>query len=351
MRRCLRQETEDCVDPGRGEARCNHCGRKRAGCLHSPLCDNETSSACVLLMNRSSRRLAGALFGVLCAVSALGGAARAEDGSQGWLRYARPFLSQPDAAYAQMPAAVVNLDSSPTAASAQEELLRGVRSMLQRTVRIEGKVPAYSAWVLGTTAEVRSAFPQYQPPPIGPQGFSVTTLTNHGHKEWIIAGADAPGILYGTFHVLSGIARGQSFSAIEGSESPAAPIRWVNQWDNLNGTIERGYAGRSIFFDDGHVRADLTRAGEYARLLASIGINGCTINNVNADARLLTMIPDVARIADVLRPWGVRLSMSVDIASPQKIGGLSTYDPGNPEVAAWWRARVDRIYAAIPDFA
>ncbi|MGA7522455.1 MAG: alpha-glucuronidase family glycosyl hydrolase [Acidobacteriaceae bacterium] len=291
-------------------------------------------------------------FALLCfLVYALTMPLRAEDGSQGWLRYAPPFLSKPDAAWAQMPPGVVDLDSSAVSASAQSELLRGVRSMLHRTLRVETQPPNYSAWILGTTAELRSAFPDYTPPPLRPEGFSIAAVTVHGHTDWLIAGADARGLLYGVFHVLSGIERGQSFAALQGSESPAAPIRWVNQWDNLNGTIERGYAGRSIFFDDGHVRSDLTRAGEYARLLASIGINGCTINNVNADPRLLTMIPGVARIADVFRPWGVRLSLSVDIASPQKIGGLDTYDPGNPQVAAWWREKVNQIYAAIPDFA
>ena len=140
---------------------------------------------------------------------------------------------------------------------------------------------------------------------------------------------------------------------MEDSESPAAPVRWVNQWDNLNGTIERGYAGRSIFFENGSVRSDLTRAGDYARLLASVGINGCTVNNVNADPRMLTpeMIRGVARIADAVPPWGVRLSMSVASNSPQAIGGLDTFDPGDAKVAAWWKARVDEIYAAIPDFA
>jgi alpha-glucuronidase len=129
-------------------------------------------------------------------------------------------------------------------------------------------------------------------------------------------------------------------------------VRWVNQWDNLDGTIERGYAGRSIFFDGGRVRSDLTRAREYARLLASVGINGCTINNVNANPQMLTpeMIKAVARIADEFRPWGVRLSMSVDIASPQEIGGLDTFDPGNPKVADWWRRKTDEIYRATPDF-
>lgn len=301
-------------------------------------------------MNRFPRRLAGILVALGCA-TLLNVSASAEDGSLGWLRYAPPFLTQPDSAYAQMPPAVVNLDGSSVAATAQTELFHGIRTMLHRTMRIESQPPEYSAWILGTTAELHAAFPGYRGPPLGPEGFSVATLTVHGHTDWIIAGADSRGILYGAFYVLSGIAQGKSPGALQGSESPAAPIRWVNQWDNLNGTIERGYAGRSIFYDDGRVRSDLTRAGDYARLLASVGVNGCTINNVNADSRLLTMVPDVARIADVFRPWGVRLSLAVDIASPQKIGGLDTYDPGNPRVAAWWRDKVSEIYAAIPDFA
>jgi len=277
----------------------------------------------------------------------------AEDGAQGWLRYAPSSVSGIPVGYVRMPASIVNLDSSSVATSAENEVLRGVRSMLGRTLRTDAKIPDSDAWVLGTAEELAVAFPEYHPPTLAPEGFSVSVLAAQGHQYWIIAGADARGLLYGTFCVLSGIARGESFPAMEGSESPAAPIRWVNQWDNLNGTIERGYAGPSIFFDNGAVRSDLTRAGEYARLLASIGINGCTVNNVNASPQMLTpeMIRGVARIADQFRPWGVRLSMSVAINSPQVMGGLDTFDPGDPKVATWWRAKVDQIYAAIPDFA
>ena len=136
-------------------------------------------------------------------------------------------------------------------------------------------------------------------------------------------------------------------------ERPAMAIRWVDEWDNADGSIERGYAGRSIFFDGGKVREDLAPVAEYARLLASVGINGCNVNNVNNAAPFLTseMIGGLARVADTMRPWGVRLAMSVDIASPQKIGGLSTYDPADPAVKAWWAAKVNEIYALIPDFA
>ncbi len=126
----------------------------------------------------------------------------------------------------------------------------------------------------------------------------------------------------------------------------------MDQWDNLDGSIERGYGGRSIFWDNMHARADLSRAGDYARLLASLGINGCSINNVNANPKLLSpeMLPDIARIADAMRPWGVHIALSIDFGSPQSVGGLDTFDPADPRVAAWWKARTDEIYRAIPDF-
>jgi alpha-glucuronidase len=279
-------------------------------------------------------------------------AAFAENGAEGWLRYAPPIHTNFLTEYRDLPPGIVNLDASPPAISAEHEIIGGARSMLGRTLRIDEDVSQQDAWVLGTSQELQSAFPQYHPTPLHAQGFQIIRLAAHDHTYWLIAGADGNGILYGAFHVLAGIAKGESFSAIEGAESPAAPVRWINQWDNLNGTIERGYAGRSIFFDGGRVRSDLTRAGEYARLLASVGINGCTINNVNASPQMLTpeMIKNVARIADEFRPWGVRLSMSVDIASPQEMGGLDTFDPGNPKVVAWWHAKIDEIYAVIPDF-
>jgi alpha-glucuronidase len=290
---------------------------------------------------------------LLCCLLLTLASANAEDGSQGWLRYAPPDLHGIPASYEKMPAALVNLDSSAEAATAQNEILHGVQSMLDRILRVEKTIPNHDdAWILGTTAELRAALPDFRSPAPGPEGFSISILAAHGHQYWIVAGADPQGLLYGAFHVLSGIARGQRFASMQGAESPAAPVRWVNQWDNLNGTIERGYGGRSIFFDNDQVRTDLTRAGEYARLLASIGINGCTINNVNANPKLLTpaMIHQVAGIADVFRPWGVRLSMSVPIDAPQVLGGLDTFDPGDPKVAAWWREKFDEVYAAIPDF-
>ena len=141
--------------------------------------------------------------------------------------------------------------------------------------------------------------------------------------------------------------------SLDETEIPYAPIRWVNHWDNLDGSIERGYGGRSIFWDNGHARADLSRVSDYGRLLASLGINTCSINNVNADPRILAadMLPEIARIAAAFRPWGVRVALSADFSSPKTLGGLDTFDPLDSRVAAWWSAKVDELYRAVPDLA
>ncbi len=276
---------------------------------------------------------------------------QAETGAEGWLRYA-PIEDK--ALYSALPGRVVSLDNSAVVQSAENELVRGVDGMLAQSVHVENGVPADSAFVLGTVTEVRAQFPRWKPAAqLRPEGFALARVHERGHTYWVIAGADARGVLYGTFRMLEEIAEQHELSSLPAAESPSAPVRWVNQWDNLSGSIERGYAGRSIFFDQGAVRGDLTRAGEYARLLASVGINGCAVNNVNADLKMMTpdMIRQVAHIADAFRPWGVRLAMSVDLSSPQKVGGLSTFDPLDPQVIAWWKKSVDELYAQIPDFA
>ena len=230
-------------------------------------------------------------------------------------------------------------------------MVRGLGGMLGRQIKERG-LPAYEdVFVLGTIPEIRRAFPSLASKNLGAEGFWLTTTRQRGHTYWIIAGGDGRGVLYGVFAFLSKIARQENVAVLDQMQSPYVPLRWVNQWDNLDGSIERGYAGRSIFFESGAVRADLSRASEYARLLASIGINGCVVNNVNASPRMLAddFIPQLARIADAFRPWGARLAISVDFSSPKSVGGLDTFDPLDPRVAAWWKNRVDRIYQAIPD--
>jgi alpha-glucuronidase len=276
----------------------------------------------------------------------------AETGREGWLRYAR--LDQPEQVkYSALPASVVALGNSEVVHTAQEELVRGVHGMLGRTMREDKELPAENAIVLGTLDSIHQSVPNLSAPnDLGDDGFWLTTAKVKGHEVLVITGKSDRGVLYGAFAFLSKLARNQSVSPLNEVQQPSAPLRWVDQWDNLDGTIERGYGGPSIFFADDNVRADLTRATEYARLLASVGINGCAVNNVNANPRVLdpAFLPQLARIAAAFRPWGVKLSVSVGVNSPKLVGGLETFDPLDPKVANWWKKKVDEIYAQIPDF-
>jgi alpha-glucuronidase len=282
--------------------------------------------------------------------------AHAESGYEGWLRYA-PLDRVAAQRYNSLPNSVVVIGNSPVLASALEELLRGLKGMLGRIPTVSHGEPNESAIVLMTiTPEgLHSAKPgSHQKASVSDDAFSIMAGEQvNGQPCLVIKSATDRGVLYGVFALLSAIARHEPLSSLSQSQEPSAPIRWVDQWDNLDGTIERGYAGRSIFFDNNAVRTDLSRVRDYARLLASVGINGLAINNVNANPLALTpdFLPQLARVADVLRPWGIRMSLSVDLSGPQKIGGLDTFDPLDARVAEWWRAKVDAIYRAIPDFA
>ena len=131
----------------------------------------------------------------------------------------------------------------------------------------------------------------------------------------------------------------------------AYPLRLLNHWDNPDGTVERGYAGRSIFWKPNGV-ADLAIVEEYGRANASIGINGTVLNNVNAKPLMLSKakLKETKRIADVLRKHGIRVYLAVNFASPKALGGLPTADPADKAVQAWWKRKVKEIYGMIPDF-
>ena len=222
--------------------------------------------------------------------------------------------------------------------------------MLGITLRIESRIPADGAIIIGSLADIRKEAPQLLlVPTLAHDAYSIRTAV----RNVIIAGGNDRGALYGTFALLRKIALGEPIEKLDELQSPYAPVRWVNHWENLDGSIERGYGGRSIFWDKGQVRADLRRVSDYGRLLASLGINGCSINNVNTDPRILTpaYLPQIARIAEAFRPWGVRVVVSVDFGSPQRVGGLATFDPLDPAVANWWKAKVDELYQAVPDMA
>lgn len=281
--------------------------------------------------------------------------ARGDDGHEGWLRYAP--VGHPEK-YRELPTSIVLLGGTATDKAAAAELSRGLTSMLGRKFTVanpEKLSDEDSRDVIFLTSSATlgrlATFDANQHQPTG-ESYLIRSARENGHMHLLLLGGTPQSELFAVFHLLEDVASGRAVPTSE-EGAPSSPIRWVNQWDNFDGTIERGYGGRSIFFDNGHVRADLSRVSDYGRLLASIGINGCTPNNVNSNLHTLdpAMLAELARIADALRPWGVRMSLSVDLSSPQVVGGLSTFDPLDPQVAAWWQAKIDEIYKLIPDFA
>jgi alpha-glucuronidase len=255
----------------------------------------------------SIRNVAGLAI-LACAV------ARAESGHDAWLRYSLTGSAP----------VITVVGNSALLESARQELMRGFRT------------PTAQAIVLGGRAANLKL-----------DGYELKT---EGSKI-VITGSDDRGVLYGAFALLRKVALGESVANLDEKSEPRVPVRWVNHWDNLDGSIERGYGGRSIFWDNGAARTDLSRVNDYGRMLASLGINGASINNVNVNPRILApdFLPQIVRIANTLRPWGVRTVLSVDFGSPQKIGGPDTFDPLDPKVIAWWTAKTDEIYRAVPD--
>jgi len=279
--------------------------------------------------------------------------AEAETGQAGWLRYARLDGATVQRMQRDVPRSIATFESAAPVQKAREELVSGLRGLADLDLKLTDQLPPDGAIVAGTLTRLRQASAGLLPTgTLPPDGFWLKTSTVNGARFLVIAGESERAVLYGTFALLRKVATGDSVAAIDEKDAPYAPIRWVNEWNNIDGSIERGYGGRSIFWEGGHIREDLGRVNEYGRLLASIGINGISINNVNANPRVLSpeFVPEVARVADVLRPWGVRVALAIDFGSPQSLGKLPTYDPLDPSVIAWWKARVDDLYKAIPDF-
>jgi alpha-glucuronidase len=305
-------------------------------------------------MDLTLRRFLSAALAIWPVLSAA--PARAETGIDAWLRYQRIADPAVRASYAQLPDTLVSIGDALVVRTARDEIVRGVGSMLDRRLIPASRIPdGAAAIVLGTAGDLRQVLPEAGvPSDLRDDGFWIGAVRRGGSQPSIVvAGATRRGVLYGAFALLRRLALHQPLTAQAERDEPAAPLRWVNEWDNLDGSIERGYAGRSIFFAGERVVADLTRASEYARLLASVGINGCAVNNVNANVRVITdaFVPDLVRLAAAFRPWGVALAVAIDFSSPQRIGGLDTFDPLDERVAAFWKGRVDALYRAIPDLA
>ncbi len=277
--------------------------------------------------------------------------ARAEDGYDLWLRYA-PVDQAAAQPYHEVARKLMPQGRSATLDLATAELTRGLGGLLGQTPAVSDEI-ADGTILYGTPASSavieRLALDMSD---LGPEGYLVTRRQVAGQRVTVITANTDVGVLYGTFEFLRQIQTRQSVEALDILSAPRVRLRVLNHWDNLDRTVERGYAGQSIW--DWHKLPDFTDALylDYARANASIGINGTVLNNVNANALSLTpaYIAKAAALADTFRPYGVKVYLSARFSAPVEVGGLETADPLDPAVQAWWAAKADEIYAAIPDF-
>jgi alpha-glucuronidase len=279
-----------------------------------------------------------------------------EDGYDLWLRY-KPIAGEEHRQQTEdlFRKVVLNEPSSTTYAIIKSELERAVSGMINGEVEFSMGITSDASLVIGTPDDMevlQNEAMKLQLKSVGEDGFIIYRMNNPSNAVAIIANSPV-GALYGMFHLLREV-------QIQPDIQPLLPIvsapeiseRILNHWDNLDRTVERGYAGFSIW--DWHKLPDYIdqRYIDYARANASVGINGTVLTNVNANALVLTpsYIAKVKSLADIFRPYGIKVYLTARFSSPIEIGGLETADPLDNEVQEWWKDKVKEIYASIPDF-
>jgi alpha-glucuronidase len=289
---------------------------------------------------------------MLLLLTGVSGPATAEDGYELWLRY-RPVETAWLEPYRGAVTHIVVEGSTPTLDAARLELVRGLSGLLGIGLPIERGVTGPGALVIGTPrSSPLVAGLKLDLGPAGPEGYLIRTLSIAGTPATVIAANEDIGVLYGTFYFLRLLQTRQSLDRLDVSDAPLLRHRMLNHWDNLDRHVERGYAGASIW--DWHRLPDYLdpRYTDYARANASLGINATSLTNVNANAISLTpqYLEKAAALANVFRPYGIRVYLTARFSAPMEIGGLDTADPEDAGVRRWWREKADEIYRHIPDF-
>ncbi|MGH7494414.1 MAG: alpha-glucuronidase family glycosyl hydrolase [bacterium] len=283
-----------------------------------------------------------------------GAALHADDGYRLWLKYASISNAHVLKTYKDTIKGRMALGDSPTMVAASEELHNGLEGLFGAVVPHAHELRddlivagAYrsSSLLAGQDLENKLKY-------LGREGFIIRSTTLQGKKIILVTANEDIGVLYGVFHLLRLLQTEQDVAHLDLAISPRIMLRTLNHWDNLDRTVERGYAGFSLW--DWHKLPDYLHAyfHDYARANASLGINGTVLNNVNANALVLTplYLEKVAALAEIFRPYGIKVYLSARFSAPIEIGGLQTSDPLDKQVQQWWRTKAGEIYALISDF-
>lgn len=279
----------------------------------------------------------------------------AESGYDLWLRYPKMEDNQCLQSYRQTLTQLHFPTPSATLKEAKNELQQGIGGLLD--TRLPDVANAASGTlVVGTptSSSLVGGLKELSPVlnNLGSEGFLIRSVQINGKPCTVIAGRTDIGVMYGVFHFLRLIQTQSKITGLNITQVPALQHRMLNHWDNLNGTIERGYAGYTLWDWQRLPGYIDPRYRDYARANASIGINGTVLNNVNANARSLTTeyLIKAAALADAFRPYGIRVYLTARFSAPKELNALPTADPLNPAVRQWWKEKVKEIYKYIPDF-
>ena len=253
------------------------------------------------------------------------------------MKYTNCWLDYPAVSAENRPFVLKNEFSGPIADSAADELSLGLGKMFGRTV------------TCGEAADLTIR----KNAAIAPEGYRMAAEGGKGSIE----ASDERGMLYGVFALLRALRlSGGGFDGLSCHEeaAPSNPLRMLNHWDNLDGSIERGYSGDSFFFRKDEIIVD-ARIRDYARLTASTGINAVVLNNVNVARAASWLISDryyqpLGKIQKILAAYGITLYLSVNFAAPMELGNLTLSDPCNPDVQVWWKQKAREIWENLPGF-
>lgn len=279
----------------------------------------------------------------------------AESGYDLWLRYPKMKDNQCLQSYRQTLTQLHFPTPSATLKEAKNELQQGIGGLLDTRLPDVANTASgtlvvgtpTSSSLVGGLKELSSVLND-----LGSEGFLIRSVQINGKPCTVIAGRTDIGVMYGVFHFLRLIQTQSKITGLNITQVPALQHRMLNHWDNLNGTIERGYAGYTLWDWQRLPGYIDPRYRDYARANASIGINGTVLNNVNANARSLTTeyLIKAAALADAFRPYGIRVYLTARFSAPKELNALPTADPLDPAVRQWWKEKVKEIYKYIPDF-
>ncbi len=276
-------------------------------------------------------------------LSAIAFSASAEDGSRLWLRFNKTTTD------ANLFSSIVAYTKSLPYKEFQSAWteLKG-QELASKTIVENGSL------LIGTAKDkqIRNLGLQKELVALGNEGYMIKSVSVNGKKATVVASLTDKGLLYGVFHLLRIVQMNEFSDQLNIKEKPSYALRILNHWDNLDGTVERGYSGHSIWNWEELPAVLSPRYQEYARANASIGINATVLNNVNASPKILSdeYLQKVKAIAGVLRPYNMRVFLSINFSSPKELGGLPTSDPLDVKVQQWWKDKANEIYKLIPDF-